>query len=425
MATNPEQVEAAFLASHCSIEAVTAALEAGIDSVSFQIPENQAAWQYLVDKVRKAEAPSVGDLVAAFDVDLPPDVADAEMWRDSLRLLTVQRKINLTLVDLIPQLAGDPERVLRLLKEKLETIGSPNLSRTEYYDFDVSKRLARMQEAIRLNAEGVGTGIPTGMAKLDDAGEQFLPGDLIAVLGKLNAGKSFLIINMAAHAWRAGFKVLFLSPESTVDDIEARLDPILARDLGYSFTNKSIRTGKVDFEEWEAYLIQLEALGRKDLIIKDSGDRGGFTLPDIRSYVAEYSPDLLVIDGFHLIGGMGASWENMMQAAGSLKGMAQHRRMVVIAGSQLQRSAVIGNDDTSELGQSAYGMALEETANKVISIADKKGDPLTRIWRLIKNRDGEKILERQFMRFDVDNGFIGSMTVKIDPENRMVDFNID
>jgi len=216
--------------------------------------------------------------------------------------------------------------------------------------------------------------------------------------------------------------VLFLSPESTNFEIEARMDAILGRFMGYEISNRAIMKGFIDDELYSKYLKEVMLSGRKDWKTRDSGDRGVFTLSDIEAQAREFRPDILAIDGFHLIKGLGSSWENMKAAAESIKGLAQHLGMVVIAGSQAQREAAMAIDDTQELGQVAYGMGLVETANRVITLVEKKGDQQQRVFKVPKMRGGEKILNRRYLKFNVDVGEIYELNPEIDEETGQVTF---
>jgi hypothetical protein len=66
-------------------------------------------------------------------------------------------------------------------------------------------------------------------------------------------------------------------------------------------------------------------------------------------------------------------------------------------------------------------MGFLEASNKVISLAEKRGDPLQRVWTLPKNRDGYRITDRQYLRFDIDRGLIGDLGMSVDSATGIVD----
>ena len=96
----------------------------------------------------------------------------------------------------------------------------------------------------------------------------------------------------------------------------------------------------------------------------------------------------------------------MKYAAEVIKGMAQDLGVVVFAVNQTKRDTLIASDDVPGMADASYGMALAEASNTVLSFAEKRGDIHQRVWKCIKNRDGEKVLDRQLLRFDVDAGDI-------------------
>jgi len=354
---------------------------------------------------------------------LPKGLADAETWREKLVAQSIERRINGILLDTMPKLREAPIVELPNLINSLTDVHQPSAGATTWVDAGASSRLERYLSRAQAATEGKAVGIPTGLMSLDKAGFTHRPGELTAFLGPMNVGKSSFLMHTCSYAYvKAGARILFLSPESPTEEVEARLDPMLARQMGFTLSYTALRKGQQDPKELERYLMALEGKARKDFIIIDSGENGEFKLDDVIGLARTHRPDILAIDGFHLLNtGSKTTWESFVRAAKRLKGLAQGMGMAVVTVSQVQRNAVVASNDTANLGESAYGLALEETADKIIHLAEVRGDKFKRIYKLNKNRVGERI-DRRYVRFDVDGGDIHETEPRVDSDTGSVEF---
>lgn len=422
--STPEELELTVLSSIKSLEDYAYCLSQGIREDSFQIDEYANVWRYYEQHSLLGRFPSPEDVSANCNVILMEGLTDLETPVDTLSKISMRRRASTIMLDRGKDLISDPEKAIQNLIGDLSEITKGQSAHSVLFDADATSRLDEIRRRTEAKSRGEYIGIPTGLLCFDEKGDTWRPGEMAAILGTTNVGKSWLLCYFAAYAYYYSNKrVLFLSPEDTTFEIEARIDPIISRFMGIELSNKAIRNGFVDMKVYEGYLKELTKSGRKDFKVRDSGDAGVFSIGDIVSQSREFRPDILAIDGFHLIKGVGKSWENVKEAAESIKGLAQHMGMVVIAGCQAQREAAMAIDDTPELGQAAYGMGLMEACNRVITLVEKRGDKKQRIFKVPKFRSGaEKIVNRQYLRFDVDLGDIGQVIPAVDEETGEVNW---
>ena len=430
----PETLERAALSTLSTVEKVRAAQAQGVDDYSFQVEAHVDVWQYLLERSENNEPATTADVLVVTGVQLDSDLTDDGTLVSTLSMLALQRKARAVMRDRADELGEDPEAAVVGLLGDLGSLTTPAAVRGHVRRFaeDVADRYDRYTQRQERVNDGGSIGIPTGIPLFDNEGSHWMPGEVAALIGPSGVGKSYWLTKMAADAYfDHGARVLFLSPESMVEDIEYRLDPIIARKLGLSLSNKALRTGRQDaktYGEYTAALREWETTHDQGWVTIDTGDSGLFRVEDVMSRAREHlagtgpdRPGILCIDGFHLIRGEGKTWEFMAEAATAVMGLAHDMGITVLSVSQTKRSVLQNLGDAAGLADAAYGLALVENADRTISIAEKRGDPSQRVFKVPKNRHGEKETDRQYLHFDVDSGDIRQIGIHIDDATGIVD----
>lgn len=104
--------------------------------------------------------------------------------------------------------AGKIEDAVAYLKTSSSRLGSEKYLGSSGYDisspgFDLETLL---------NTE-LQPGVPFGIEPIDEEFWGFQPGQMITLMGRQKSGKSWMTLNSAYSAWRAGYSVLFFSVE--------------------------------------------------------------------------------------------------------------------------------------------------------------------------------------------------------------------
>lgn len=426
MNLTPEELELTVLSSAVKhgADGVLKVETAGIGQDSFQVDAHGEAWEYLIEAARRGATVTEEDVKAATGVELNPLISDDVTFTNELVRVSTARHIRQAILRSTADLDKDPTGTSAKIIGALNDVRRGAKGKSLTYDGDIDERIAAY-EAKHAKAEaGEAVGIPTGLPCFDDKGDTWQPGEVVAIIGPLNVGKSTLLFWLASNVYhKARRKVLVLSPESTITEVEAKFDATIGGWEGYDFSVRGIIQGRQKLKPYKDYLEKLKAYSRRDLIIKDSGETGNFTIGDIVSQVRLHEPDFLVIDGFHLIRGEnGETWQTMKLASETIKGLAQSMGMTVCVTSQVQRSALLMPDDTAEIAQSAYGLALSETANRVISLGEVRNEPGQRMFKVPKMRNAAKINFKQFLHYDVDRGYIAQVVGNEDLSTGYVSF---
>lgn len=383
----------------------------GITEDHFVTPDHARAWAYLKDRFGKGETPSLADL-QAMGCEVTEGIEDLETWGRQLADEVLRAKVNNLLYATVKdsKLVNDPRAAVNQL---LTSLGELNdVSPTEgalFLDGDAAVLLDEVAKRVDMKDKAMPVGIPTGLSFFDDDGWTWQRGEVVAIMGALGIGKSSLLAFSCCSAYEAGYKILYLSPESTQEEIALRTHVFLSKldkSRAWKFKRSELHKGTVDLEEFEEWTDKLKA--RRDWAVIDSGARGAFSLDEVMSLTRQHRPDVLAIDGFHLIQSADRSqtWEQVRDAAIRLKGLAQDTGTVILSVCQTTRDALQWADVMPEAHQAAYGAkALLEAADRVLGLAKHGAQKQIRRIGVVKFRDGPDMLgQDKLIEFLPDDG---------------------
>lgn len=140
--------------------------------------------------------------------------------------------------------------------------------------------------------------IPTGFKEIDSVmyGGLSTVEELLVIVARTNAGKSWVCSKMMESAQKAGFSVLYYSPEMQSSFIGTRFDTWRGH-----FKNSELHRGRYT-EEYYEYLRNLETEEAKAVVVEDHDmSEGKVTVSGLEALVKRYHSKLLVIDGLSYI----------------------------------------------------------------------------------------------------------------------------
>lgn len=403
---SPERLEALVISSLRSISDIGIASKHGIDENSFNTPELREAWRRLEAAAAAGRAlPTPIDL-AELGVEIIPNIQDTVRYVEELARRSLVNRANSVMYNLVPRIESDPENTIRQIVGELQDLLTVSDLHVGMTDRDAHSRFLEIEELNKRVNRGEAIGIPTGLEIFDSSLETFRPGELVTVFAYQHVGKSFMLVYFCCNAYLAGKRILFLSPESTKQDIELRADVFLSRldDPKWDFSLTALRTGQADLNKYKEWCERFAS--REDWITIDTGEHGPFSADDVVALAREYRPDVLAIDGVHLLVGANKSWEVLLAAEQNIKGLSQSLGMVTLQAAQARRDSGIFADEPPEPHEIAYGHAISESSSRMISLGRVPGNPQQRSFKVPKFRDGRTMDNRQYLEFDVDRGLI-------------------
>ena len=388
-------------------------------------------------KENHGDLPVVDDLIV-LHAFTPGEPGDLRTYVRLIRESEIAGVATDTMVRAIESMRSNPAEMLREVTKSLAELQMRPGRRLAYLDKDAMERLETFDEAARNFTGEDTTFVPTGLLVLDKERRYFRPGELVVVFGPTGVGKSWLLMHMATVAYLANKKILLLSPELTKDEQGKRFDVMYSfKTKGPLLHNEAIVIGSENRDVYARFLGGLT--GRSDFACIDSTDareQRGLSFDDAWRFASEFKPDVLIIDGIHLMSSGNQAddrrpvWEKVLLGSGVFKSLAQQEKIVVIAAAQANADAMKSSTKPGRTHQVAGGVALPQAADFLISLfwprehsdkIDHEKSAFERVYSIQKTRTGKDRREQRFLVWNVDIGDIHESDRPVekfgDPEN--------
>lgn len=218
---------------------------------------------------------------------------------------------------------------------------------------------------------GMITGIPSGLADLDNLTAGFHPGELIVIAGRPSMGKTALALTIARNAAvdnKHGVGIFSL--EMANQELAMRMLCAEAR-----VNSHLVRTGNLPKKQWKNLSIHVGELAAAPIFIDDSA---AITVLEVRSkarrLMAEHNIELIIVDYLQLMQGP-KRVENRQQEISvitrSLKALAKELNIPVVALSQLSRAVESRNPPIPQLSDLRESGAIEQDSDVVMFLYRK------------------------------------------------------
>ncbi len=250
--------------------------------------------------------------------------------------------------------------------ETLRLIGEPMMRAIE--------QIEATQARVRAG-ESVLTGVPTGIAGLDQKLLGLQPGALIVLAARPSVGKTAFALNVATHAAvKGGRRVAVFSLEMPAEQLALR---ILASEAKLDFWRMT--QGLLQSNDWERIMSHGDRISSSRIWLDDN-----FVLSPVelrakcRKVKREGGLDLVVVDYLQLMNAPGAQSREQEIAiiSRSLKSLAKELGVPILALSQLNRSVEKRKGEPPMLSDLRESGAIEQDADVVMFLhrpEDKDG----------------------------------------------------
>lgn len=223
--------------------------------------------------------------------------------------------------------------------------------------------------------------IPYGVSFLDNVTGGISVGDVAYTIGRLGVGKTTFVEWLVKNWYVSGLRILIISNENAANDVIAKIDSFLG---GWN----PLRRRLGGFSEKELARIRtvsrIASASPGEIIIPKRYDK---TVSGLVPLVNNYRPDIVVVDGVHLMKANPFSrgkafWESVTEVSRGLKELALNEELPIMCVHQANRGAA-GVKVKSET--IAYSDAIGQDADLVLGLNPAEDQLLI---ETVKNRWG-------------------------------------
>jgi len=215
---------------------------------------------------------------------------------------------------------------------------------------------------------GIGTGIPTGFAQLDEITNGLHPGQMVTVAGRPGSGKSTLAMDLARSAAIRNRKATAIfSLEMGKLEIMMRL---FSAEAGVALHN--MRSGHMSDQDWTRLARRSSELAEAPLFIDDSPN---LTMMEIRAKARRlrqrHDLQLIIIDYLQLMTSgkrVESRQQEVSEFSRAMKLLAKELDVPVVALSQLNRGPEQRTDKKPMLADLRESGSIEQDSDVVILV---------------------------------------------------------
>ena len=372
----------------------------GLEAKQFSIYSEQ--FQFIVDHYKKnGNIPDMLTFQSYF-----PDFTFNEVYETDDYLLdrlyeeNGYQKWSEILPTLNQKIKEDSRLAYDYMKEQMQQTLKPHTV-CKGYDI-IANAMERYQKYIDRSKLEVSATISTGFPELDDVFGGWEYGEeLVTIVARTNAGKSWLLLKFLAEAWKQGKRVGLYSGEMSELKLGYRFDAIFGH-----FSNKALVRG-TDVEGYLDYINNLSGLPGCFIIVTQEQFGGRPTVQQLRNFIEENQLDILGIDQLSLMSDGRASRNDpprmrLSHIAEDLFLLSSEYKIPILALAQANRDAVNKeNQDAPGLENIKESDDIAHNSSKCIGMRQWNGHM---IMDIIKNREG-RVGDKLMYAWQIDSGY--------------------
>lgn len=243
--------------------------------------------------------------------------------------------------------------------------------------------------------------IKTGLIELDDIFGGWEYGDeLVTIVARTNAGKSWMLMKFLAEAWKQGKRVGLYSGEMNHIKLGYRFDALFGH-----FSNKCLTLGA----QTDGYDTFIEALAKNPnpfIIITQKELGGKATVPKLRNFIETNNIEILGIDQYSLMDDARAGMRDptriqMAHVSEDLFLLSTEYSIPILGLAQANRSGI--KDDQDQAPALENIKECDDIAANSSKVLSMRQSSYGLILDIIKNREG-KVGDKLLYSWDIDTG---------------------
>lgn len=379
-------------------------------------------WDFII---QWGKAPDVALINATFPKFQYSPVDDFDAVAEQFRKDFVRRGIYLAMDTHGPSIEADAEAGVIGLINQLQSLQRHDETSQVIVDKDPMQRL----EEYKLRADGVSQQrMWWGIEPFDNFPVMLLHGQFVGLIADTKVGKSWLGLKIALANYLRGARVSIISPELNKTFMDARIDTILAYEMGYPISHEKLVYGVPGIEDNYSKYLASKDMTRGDLQYRLHTPSDRFTVSSVATVVKTDKPDLVLVDGIYLMQDEehgSQSWEQIRNLCRGLKTLATEANIALIVTNQTGRERGSNENSSSPASANnvAYGYDFNRFVDILVSIGGAASSPNTREVAIPLIRSGRAVPGSFPISFDTDTGDIGHTAGEV-PAMSLAGFDI-
>jgi len=240
------------------------------------------------------------------------------------------------------------------LMEKIQTMSDGLRIGSALKSIDIIKDISRYDRYLERCQNPGQYSISTGFPELDQLiGGIDMENENMVIIARTGRGKTWLLLEMAAAAYKQGLNVGIYSGEMTTDKVAYRLDTLIGH-----MKNRSISRNDETYKEiYRKYIEKLSTLATGSIKVITPNDIAGEPTVDVlKAFIEKDNLDILFVDQYSLLTdttrGTRSENEKIANISKAIKKLQVSHLIPIISVSQQNRSKI-------EEGSGASGLDID------------------------------------------------------------------
>lgn len=294
----------------------------------------------------------------------------------------------------------DARLAYNYLKDTFESIKPHTVVKSKDIIDDAQERY---EEYMNRNNSEIAMTISSGMPELDEVfGGWEFGEELVTIVARTNAGKSWIMLKFLAEAWKQGYRVGLYSGEMSPNKLGYRFDALFGH-----YSNRALVRG-IQVDGYKDYIENLNNDNGACFKIATQKDFGGRpTVQHIRNFVEENKIQIMGIDQLSLMADGRASRNDpprmrLSHIAEDLFLLSTEYKIPILALAQANRAGINKEDEMAAPGLESIKESddIAHNSSKCIGMRQNNGNLILDI---IKNREG-RVGDKLLYNWDIDVG---------------------
>lgn len=377
-------IENEAISSVTDVDKMRVMYDKGVRAEHFNDPVNASAMLWATDYFVNSgfrHAPTKQSILSEFPSLELKDPEESLTWICAeIKKRYLGGNLQGLVLDVADIMQEEPERAIALIQSKTWELSNNTDDRTSTSNIkkNIEARKVRMLEREEANRNNEIVGARTGFYEIDQHTGGLLDGELAAVAGFAKAGKTWIGLNVAVSASKAGKRAMFVTLELSIEEVEDRLDAMMS---GVSYAR--LQSGALSRSEKSDLNDYYDKINEYGDILVEQPPVGKRTVPHVVRRARESGADVLIIDQMSFMENTKGEpiielqeYRNIVSDLKREISRRDERRIPCYLLAQMNRASIGTRHGRGDMSTLASTSELERTADIVYGISKTRQESL-------------------------------------------------